>query len=315
MARKARIEFEGAFYHVIIRGNQKQKIFKAPDDFLQYLEILSLYKERYGFLLYAYVLMSNHVHVLIEMQKTPLSKILQGINQSYTMYFNRKYKTVGHLFQGRYKAILCDRDEYLQSLVKYIHCNPVRAKITKTPAEYQWSSHRSYIQKTKVQDIVDTDQVLRIFSENKGTARRLYRAYMGDEAAIRKENIYSTVEQRILGDERFVDRVIKKSADKVSRKRRERQYTLEEVSGAVEELYGVSLEQIRRRSKSRELSVGKRLMSLVASEYGYKNKEIAEFIRKDPVVVTRHLKERAQSEEEIEKVIRLLKGKGTNVNS
>ena len=138
---------------------------------------------------------------------------------------------------------------------------------------------------------------------------------MGDEAAIRKENIYSTVEQRILGDERFVDRVIKKSADKVSRKRRERQYTLEEVAGAVEELYGVSLEQIRRRSKSRELSVGKRLMSLVASEYGYKNKEIAEFIRKDPVVVTRHLKERAQSEEEIEKVIRLLKGKRANVNS
>ena len=73
---------------------------------------------------------SNHVHLLIETQKTPLSKILQGINQSYTMYFNRKCKTVGHLFQGRYKAILCDRDEYLLALVKYIHDNPVRAKIT-----------------------------------------------------------------------------------------------------------------------------------------------------------------------------------------
>ncbi len=120
------------------------------------MEVLSSYKERYDFFLYAYVLMSNHVHLLMETQKTPLSKILQGINQSYTMYFNRKYETVGHLFQGRYKAILCDRDEYLLALVKYIHNNPVRVKITRTFYEYQWSSHQSYVQKTKGQDIVDT---------------------------------------------------------------------------------------------------------------------------------------------------------------
>lgn len=315
MARKARIEFEGAFYHVIIRGNQKQKIFKGTDDFLKYLEILSAYKERYGFFLYAYVLMSNHVHLLIEMHKTPPSKILQGINQSYTMYFNRKYKTVGHLFQGRYKAILCDRDEYLLALVKYIHNNPIRANITETFDEYQWSSHRSYVQKAKRQDIVDTDQVLRIFSENKEAARKLYRAYMGDEAAIRQEDIYNTVEQRILGDEKFVERVVEKSAGKVSRRRRERAYALEEIARAVEDLYGVSLEQIRKRGKARELSVGKRLLSLVASEYGYKNKEIAEFIRKDPVVVTRHLKARAEWEEKIQRVIKFLKGKMANVNS
>jgi putative transposase len=143
--------------------------------------------------------MKNHLHLLIETQETPLSKILQGINQSYTTYFNRKYKTVGHLFQGRYKAILCDRDEYLLSLVKYIHLNPVRAKIVKTPDEYQWSSHHSYIKKTDKVTIVDTDQVLRMFSEDKQRARKLYSAYMSNSQIVRKEDIYNTIGQRILG--------------------------------------------------------------------------------------------------------------------
>jgi len=315
MARKARIEFEGAFYHVIARGNQRQKVFKASDDFRKYLEILSKYKENYGYFLYAYVLMNNHVHLLIEIQKIPLSKILQGINQSYTMYFNKKYKTAGHLFQGRYKAILCDRDEYLLTLVKYIHHNPVRARIAETPDEYQWSSHLNYAQKAKDQGIVDTAQVLRMFSEDKAAARKLYRAYMGEATAIRKENIYCTVEQRILGDEEFVERVMEKSSDKTSKRRKEREYTLGEIARAVEDLYGTSLQEIRTRSKSREISSGKKMISLVANEYGYKNKEIAAFIRKDPVIVTRHLKEKADLEDDIERAINLIKGKRANVNS
>ena len=106
MARKPRIEFEGAFYHVITRGNQKQRIFRDDGDYEQYLNIITDYKSRYNFLLYAYVLMRNHVHLLIETRQTGLSKILQGVNQRYTQYFNRKYNKVGHLFQGRYKSIL-----------------------------------------------------------------------------------------------------------------------------------------------------------------------------------------------------------------
>ena len=172
MARKPRIEFEGAFYHVLTRGNQKQKIFKENDDLNIYLEILFDYKKRYNYYLFSYVLMSNHVHLLIQTQKTPLSKILQGVNQRYTAYFNRKYKTVGHLFQGRYKAILCDRDEYMLSLVKYIHMNPVRARVAESPAGYKWSSHSTY-SKRITEGIVDTDIVLRMFSEDKAKARKL----------------------------------------------------------------------------------------------------------------------------------------------
>jgi REP element-mobilizing transposase RayT len=94
MARKPRIELEGALYHVITRGNQKQRIFKAIGDYTKYLEILADYKDRYRYFLYAYALMNNHVHLLIETQEVPLSKLLQGIDQRYTMYFNWKYRRV-----------------------------------------------------------------------------------------------------------------------------------------------------------------------------------------------------------------------------
>jgi hypothetical protein len=104
-----------------------------------------------------------------------LSKIMQGLNQTYTMYFNRRYRTVGHLFQGRYKAILCDREAYLLGLVKYIHKNPVRAKIVERLDAYAWSSHHTYTGKNNPLAIVDADQVLRMFSKNKTLARKKYR--------------------------------------------------------------------------------------------------------------------------------------------
>src|SRR5207237_1582560 len=124
MARKPRVEFEGAFYHVIVRGNQRKKIFRDDGDRLYYLKRVKHYRQRYQFSIYAYVLMSNHVHFLLETRKTPLSKILQGIQFTYTQYYNRRYGTVGHLFQGRYIELLCHRHAYLLELVRYVHLNP-----------------------------------------------------------------------------------------------------------------------------------------------------------------------------------------------
>ncbi len=307
MARKTRIEFKDALYHVITRGNQKQNVFQNSDDFSRYLTILSAYKERCGFILHSYALMSNHVHILIETPKVALSKIMQGINQSYTMYFNRKYGTAGHLFQGRYKAILCDRDRYQLSLVKYIHLNPVRAGIVEAPEEYLWSSHQYYLLPDDEAGIVDTESVLGMFSEDKEAAYCLYIAFMEANISIPREDVYRTVEQRILGDEHFVEKVRKETDLKVQTRRRHREYALEEIAGAIEGVYGISLEEIRSISKSHRLSRGKVMMSLVAHEYGYKGREIAEFIHKDPVVVTRHLKEMVASEKEIEGVVIALK--------
>lgn len=301
MARRARIEYEGAFYHVITRGNQRQKIFRDEKDYSKYLEILSRYKSQYKFHLYSYVLMNNHVHLLLETREIPLSKIQQGINQSYTMYFNKRYKTVGHLFQGRYKAILCDKDTYLLSLIKYIHHNPLRAKAAKQPEDYKWSSHLNYVERVRG-SIVDIDQVLRIFSEDKTKARRLYRDYMADGINVKKEDIYKTVDQRILGDERFVEEVTEKTDEGIEQRRRRREYSLEEIAKKVEQTFGITIRQLREKSKDRSISMGRKLMSFAAKEYGYKGTEIAKYMRKDPVVISRYLKERNNFSGEVEKI-------------
>ncbi|MEE9122545.1 MAG: transposase, partial [Syntrophobacteria bacterium] len=141
MARRPRVHFPGAFYHVIARGNRGQEIFLDKQDYQLYLSFLREYKERYQVLLYAYTLMPNHVHLLIEVSESPLSRLMQSLQFRYTRNFNIKYKKWGHLFQGRYKAILCQKDSYFLELSAYIHLNAVRAGLVKDPAEYQWSSY------------------------------------------------------------------------------------------------------------------------------------------------------------------------------
>jgi hypothetical protein len=259
--------------------------------------------------------MPNHVHLLIETQEIPLSKILQGINQSYTMYFNRKYQTVGHLFQGRYKAILCDKDAYLLSLVKYIHLNPVRAKIVKRTEEYLWSSHNHYVERGDDQGIVDKDQVLRMFSEDRRRAKRLYRMYMGERGGLQREDIYATVDQRVLGDERFIEKVMDKKGRGGLRGRRRHEYTLAEIVGAVDEFYGITLRQLREKGKEEGIQSGRKLISLVAKEYGYKGREIAGYLWRDPAGITRYLKERSRFETYFEKVHEVLINKRRKRNN
>lgn len=302
MARKPRIEFEGALYHVITRGNQRQQIFRTAEDYERYLKILEDYKVRYDFVLYAYVLMGNHVHLLIETREVPLSKILQGVNQSYTMYFNRRYATVGHLFQGRYKAMLCDKDSYLLSLVKYIHLNPVRAERAKSPEAYPWGSHGSYVGGARDRGIVDSEPVLKIFGEDRKKARRAYQAYMEEKEVLRREEVYATVDQRIVGDEGFVEQVMTRTGKMGIPGRRKHAFGLPEIAKAVEEIYAVSLEQLRGKGRGEKLGRGRRVMSLVAKEYGYKGQEVAGYLWRDPSVITRYLEEGSRLGSEVENV-------------
>ncbi len=307
MARKPRIEFEGAFYHVITRGNQKQKIFKETADYDKYRQILTVYKNRYQFELYAYVFMSNHVHLLIETRGIPLSKIMQGTNQSYTLYFNMKYRTVGHLFQGRYKAILCDRDTYLLSLLRYIHHNPVRAKITEALDTYRWSSHQAYIGKGNPLSLVDTGLVLRMFSESKSSARKHYKAFINEKETMRKDEVYATIDQRLQGDEAFIDSVQKKTGGEVKKERRRKEYDLPAISKAVEKQYSVTLEQLRSSLKERQIMLARKVFSQTAKAYNYRGKEIAAYLKKDPASVTGYLRgdDRVR---EVERVIENLRG-------
>ena len=309
MPRKPRIEFSGAFYHVIVRGNQKQRVFKDATDFQKYLLTLTVYKNRSGCRIYAYVLMNNHVHLLIETADIPLSKAMQGVNQTYTMYFNRKYRTVGHLFQGRYKAILCDRDAYLLGLVKYIHQNPMRAKIVDRLDAYSWSSHHAYTGKNNPLILVDTDQVLRLFSEKRSRARRKYREFMEDKEGFEKNEVYSTIDQRLKGDDEFVDRVLGEH-EKMPARPWKRKIPLEKIAAAIEKHHDVSVETLRSPAKDRAAAGARMVFSILANDHGYKAVEIGRYLDKDPTRVTRYLQARGDVEKDVREAARLIQNAG-----
>jgi hypothetical protein len=229
--------------------------------------------------------MNNHVHILIETQDIPLSKVMQGVSQTYTMYFNRRYRTVGHLFQGRYKAILCDRDAYLLGLVKYIHENPLRAKIVDRLDAYAWSSHQAYTGKSNPLSIVDTDQVLRMFSESRSRAQMKYREFMKEKDGFDRREVYATIDQRLKGDDAFVDRVLEQH-DKSPDTRKLRRPALETISRIIEKRYEVTITDLRSSSKTRALNLARRVFSIVASQAGYRAVEIGRYLEKEPTIVT-----------------------------
>ncbi|MDF0651745.1 MAG: transposase [Nitrospira sp.] len=133
MARRPRVFAPHILYHVIVRGNQRHATFRTPSDYQAYLERLARYRQSCRVRLWAYCLMPNHVHLLVKSTNEPLATFMQRLQQSYTQYFNRTHRTVGHLFQGRYKAIVCEKDRYLLALIRYLHLNPGRAKLVKQP--------------------------------------------------------------------------------------------------------------------------------------------------------------------------------------
>ena len=158
MSRPYRLQGENCLYHITSRGNGRQRIFVSDSDYRQFMFYLLRSKEKYNFYLYAFVFMGNHYHLLIETTQPNLARIMHYINSSYTIYFNVKRNRCGHLFQGRYKSILVDKDSYLLELTRYIHLNPVRARLVTKPEAYKWSSYRGYL--TKAGDgYIDKEQV------------------------------------------------------------------------------------------------------------------------------------------------------------
>ena len=144
MARKPRLHVPGGLYHIISRGNDRQALFRDAADYRAYLKRLEAGLARHDLRCYAYCLMPNHVHLLVEPGSTPVSRLMQGVQGAYAQHLNRRYRRTGHRFQGRFRAILCEREGYLLELVRYLHLNPVRAGLCRTPEGWPWSSHRAY---------------------------------------------------------------------------------------------------------------------------------------------------------------------------
>jgi REP element-mobilizing transposase RayT len=178
MGRPLRIEYPGALYHITSRGNEKRDIFLEDSDRNQFLELLEDYHERFDLVVHCFVLMGNHYHLTMETPRGNLLKVMHGINSSYTGYFNRKYDRVGHLFQGRYRGILVDKDSYLLELTRYVHLNPVRAKMVKRPEEYPWSSYVGYVWKRRQLRWMEYAWVLSQFGPDEVSSARRYRRFV-----------------------------------------------------------------------------------------------------------------------------------------
>lgn len=276
MARQLRIEYEDAFYHVTSRGNQRGKIFWDDKDRERLKTILERTKERYGYLLHGYVFMSNHYHLLIETPRANIKQIMQNLNTSYTVFVNRKYRRLGHLFQGRYKAFIVDKERYLLELGRYIHLNPVRAGVVRRPEDFRWSSYRDYI-RGRNDGLVDTDETLAFFSKKRDIAMRRYGEFVREGLGGRSplENATGS----LLGDEGFRERVLKylrvlpdKGAIPEIRKIGKRQGIEETVRGVAKH-YGLPEVDLLRRRRRTE---GQRRMAVYMSKIlsGEKNGEI-----------------------------------------
>lgn len=205
MARPLRLEYPGCVYHVTSRGNARQRIYTSTADRQAFLATLSSVMNRSHWLCHAYCLMDNHYHLLIETPEANLSRGMRQLNGVYTQWFNRAHHRVGHLLQGRYKAVVVDKESHLLELCRYVVLNPVRAKMTKRAGQWPWSSYRATAGREAAPDYLTVDWVLGQFSEDKRKALERYQAYVAEE--VEGQSPWNALKgQILLGPDEFVDR-------------------------------------------------------------------------------------------------------------
>lgn len=205
MARPLRLEFEGAIYHITSRGNALDAIFLKDHDREQFLQILGQVVERYGWICHAYCLMSNHYHLLIETPDANLSQGMRQLNGIYTQWINRQHSRTGHVFQGRFKSIVVQKESHLLEIVRYVVLNPVRAGMVHGPGEWRWSSYRATAGQGEIPAFLSVDWLLRQFDGDISRAIQAYRKFVrqGHEATV-WDQVRSG---NILGSEDFVNQL------------------------------------------------------------------------------------------------------------
>ena len=204
MARPLRIEFPGAVYHITSRGNERKEIFRDDHDREDFLNILQRSVSRYHWLCHAYCLMDNHYHLLIETPDGNLSIGMRQLNGVYTQRFNKRQGRAGHLFQGRYKAVLVQKDSHLLEVCRYMALNPVRAGIVKSPEEWIWSSYLATAGWKKPHSCLETNWILKQFASERKVAEKAYRKFVreGAEAGSIWEKVRA---QSVFGEDTFME--------------------------------------------------------------------------------------------------------------
>ena len=205
MPRVQRVKGEFSTYHVVQRGNEKREIFRKDEDKYRFLETLAKTREKYNFLLYAYCLMDNHIHLLLNDNGNDISKFMKSINVSYVSYFNRVYQRCGHLFQDRFKSELVKDDRYLLEVSRYIHNNPVKAKMVERPDEFEWSSYNIYSGKANdTLGLLDTSMILNYFSGNNPKSVSEYEKFVAESQEAEDFILDIAEEHRELAPEHYV---------------------------------------------------------------------------------------------------------------
>jgi putative transposase len=315
MARALRIQFEGAVYHITSRGNEKREIFKDDADRVRFLEILELSVSTYRVLLYCYILMESHYHLLVETPQGNISEFMRHFNITYTSYYNKRHNRVGHLYQGRYKSILVDKDSYLSILSRYIHLNLIRVGevIDWTVREkenylkgYPWSSISGYIDEDKRLPFIDYSLVLGEYGGDNVKGRMNYWKEISRDIAGGLEINNKVVAQSVLGSDGFVKWVRREFA-KPEGSRREipslrgilRYRSKDGILKAISDETDTGKEEIlKRKGALRQLA-----MELLYKYGGLKGMEIGQIMGLDYSTISqgrKRLRERLKKDEELQ---------------
>ena len=241
--------------------------------------------ERYGHRIHGFCCMTNHLHLAIQIAEDPLSGIMQNLSFRYTRWINRKLARTGHLFQGRYKAILVDADHYLLEWVRYIHLNPIRAGRVENPTDYAWSGHRAYLGMETL-PWLETDWVLSQFAKRLKTCRQRYESFVlaGVEEGRRPEFHNGGEDGRVLADDRFLEQILGQPVEPSPK------VSLGEILAAVSAEYGVSEEDLRGPSRNRVISEARAVIGWLSRRLGTDStKDVASYFRRESSTFSRHI--------------------------
>lgn len=203
MTRPLRLEFPGALYHVTARGDRRAAIYRDDVDRRVWLEVMALVCARFHFIVHSFCQMTNHFHVMLETPEGNLAQGMRQLNGIYSQAVNRRHGLVGHLFQGRYKAILVQKEAHLLELSRYVVLNPVRAGLVAHPSDWPWTSHRITLGEENAPAWLETDWLLSQFGSVRTTAIEAYRQFVSEGAGV-ESPLKATQFQLVLGDEAFV---------------------------------------------------------------------------------------------------------------
>ena len=254
------------------------------------MDRIKRYYKRYPFILYAYALMPNHIHLAIETCEIPLSKIMQGLQQSYVLFVHKKYASVGHLFQGPYGAVLYEKEESASNLVRYIHRNPLEARLVKNPAHYPWCSHHIYMKMGNC-TFLNRKFVLDMFPGDEVKAIQLFNEFVIDiPLNFEQLNFEDVKDRQIIGNKKFVEKVkteieissIAPEIDLSNNFSAFRKKTLSEILNIVSKQTKVSADSILSPSRIRTITETRRIFVYISAIYaGHKTMEISNFLKKD----------------------------------